>query len=36
LQVYGFRGINKAIVREEHKRIFSDFTPDCSTYQPNR
>lgn len=32
LQVYGFRGISKAIVKEEEKRIFSDFVQDCSSY----
>ena len=36
LQVYGFRGINKAIIKEEEKRVFSDFAHDCTKYQPNR
>lgn len=36
LQVYGFRGINKAIIKEEEKRVFSDFKHECTSYQPNR
>ena len=36
LQVYGFRGVENAIIREKKESVFGQFTHDCTTYQPKR
>ena len=33
LQVLGFRGVEKAVIRNRERHIFGEFTNDCSTYQ---
>jgi len=34
LQVYGFRGVQQAIINQRKKHIFGNFTNDCRAYQP--
>jgi P-type E1-E2 ATPase len=34
LQVYGFRGVQEAIINQRKKHIFGNFTNDCRAYQP--
>ena len=34
LQVFGFRGVEQALIRGKTTQIFGQFTPDCTTYQP--
>ena len=34
LQVFGFRGVEQAIVRKQTRHIFGEFTNDCKKYQP--
>ena len=36
LQVFGFRGIEDAIIHNKKKAVFDQFAGDCTTYQPNR
>lgn len=36
LQVYGFRGVDRATIGNSDKRVFIDFIHDCKTLQPNR
>ena len=36
LQVFGFRGVDRALINGEQKRIFFDFIQNCTTLQPNR
>ena len=33
LQVFGFRGVENALVNQRKKNIFGKFTPDCKSYQ---
>jgi cation-transporting P-type ATPase 13A2 len=34
LQVYGFRGVQQAIINQRKKHVFGNFTNDCRAYQP--
>jgi P-type E1-E2 ATPase len=34
LQVYGFRGVQDAIINQRKKHVFGNFTNDCRAYQP--
>ncbi len=34
LQVYGFRGVEQAIINQRKKHVFGKFVTDCKTYQP--
>lgn len=36
LQVFGFRGVDRAIINNKDKRVFYDFQAECSTLQPDR
>jgi cation-transporting P-type ATPase 13A2 len=31
LQVYGFRGVDRAIINNDDKRVFIDFIENCAT-----
>ena len=35
LQVYGFRGVNSAVIKGQKKHVFSNFQTDCKAYQPS-
>ena len=35
LQVYGFRGVEDAVVKNKNKRIWTEFSETCDSLQPN-
>lgn len=34
LQVFGYRGVDEAIINNKKLSVFDQFNPDCRTYQP--
>lgn len=36
LQVFGYRGVETAVINNKSVNVFGSFTPDCKTYQPPR